>query len=148
MRGPWLSSVFHVMQHTLLYVACFAFLVLGAAYGSAVAALAARWITSKFVLHILVFMEYAAVVADATYLLMHLVRHLVESFGKVMKPQGSGGREEEIARLSRSPATSDDSGSLPPTSLIPRPPENVTQLAAASPPHRVPPPTVTPRSWQ
>lgn len=149
MRGPWLSSVFHVMQHTLLYVACLAFLVLGAAYGSAVAALAERVIPSKFVLHVLVFMEYAAVVADAAYLLMHLVRHLVESFGRVMRSKGPGEREEEVARLSRNPAKSDDNVPLPPTSLISRPsPESTIQSVPASPPHPTFPPIVTPRLWQ
>lgn len=146
MRGPWLSSVFHVMQHTLLYIACFAFLVLGAAYGSALAALAARWIESKFVLHVLVFMEYAAVVADAAYLLMHLVRHLMESFGGVVKSKSSAEHEEDVARLSRNQLRRIDSEPLPPTPLVPRPSsESVTQPSPVAPAHRAPPPTATPR---
>jgi hypothetical protein len=80
MRGPWWYPVWNIAQHTLVYAASFAFLALSAAYGSAITTLVSHVIASKFVIHVLIFLEYAAVAADALIVLGYLIQHLRRGF--------------------------------------------------------------------
>ena len=83
MRRPWWFPVKDLTQHVLPYSTCFVLFVLAAVYGSALIDVASRAIGSKFVLHVLRFLEYAFVVGDAVFLLMHLIKHLWESFERI-----------------------------------------------------------------
>jgi len=47
--------------------------------------MASHVIESKFVLHVLIFLEYAVVVGDAIFILMHLIKHLWESFKRIVR---------------------------------------------------------------
>ena len=85
MRGPWWSPVWYFTQHMLMYSTCFAVLALSAAYGSVLIELASHAIASKFTLYILTFLEYAAVIADAIFILLHLLTHLRETFKRIVQ---------------------------------------------------------------
>ena len=80
MSSAWWKPLWHFAVHTMSYVTLFALLALGAACTSALTALAPRVIESKFVLYVLLFLEYAFFVADAIYVLLTLLRFFLVSF--------------------------------------------------------------------
>lgn len=81
----WWFPARDLTANLLMYAACFALLVVGAVYGTVLITLASRVIASKFILHVLAFLEYAAVVVDGIFILMHLVEHLRESFRRMSR---------------------------------------------------------------
>ena len=85
MSHAWWKPLSRFAVHTLIYVTLFALLVLGAACTSALTALAPRLIESKFVLHVLLFLEYAFVVTDAVCALMYLVKLILVDFRRFIR---------------------------------------------------------------
>ena len=82
---PWWSPVREAAASMLVYAACFSLLVCGAAYGSALTAWASRVIESKFILHALNFLEYAVVVVDGAFILLHPLRHLFKALKRFFR---------------------------------------------------------------
>ena len=85
MPNPLLPAVDDVMRHVFVYSAAFLFFVSAAVYGSVITALASHAITSRFVFHVLVVLEYAIVVGDAVLILLHLVRSVRDSFKRIIR---------------------------------------------------------------
>lgn len=85
MQHPWWSHVWELTCHVLIYSAALTVCVLAAMYGSVIVGLASHAITSKFVLHVLIYLEYAFAVADAAFVLMHAVQHLWQSLRRVIR---------------------------------------------------------------
>ena len=85
MRGPWWYPVWDLLRHTLMYVTFLTLLALSAAYTSAITVLVSHVLSSKFVIHILIFLEYAAVVVEALFVLEYLFRHLRMTFKRMMQ---------------------------------------------------------------
>ena len=85
MRGPWWHPVLALMQHTLVYVTSLSLLAVSAAYTSEITVLVSHVVPSKFVIHILVFLEYAAVVVEALFVLEYLFKRLRMTFKRMMQ---------------------------------------------------------------
>ena len=85
MQRPWWSTAKELASHVLMYSAALTVLVLAAMYGSAIVALASHLIESQLVLHVLMFLEYALLIADAIFILAHVVQHIWESFRRILR---------------------------------------------------------------
>ena len=85
MRAPWWHPVLALMRHTLLYVTSLSLLALSAAYTSEITVLVSQVVPSKFVIHILVFLEYAAIVVEALFVLEYLFKRLRMTFKGMMQ---------------------------------------------------------------
>jgi len=83
--GRWWYPARDFAANMLMYAASFALLVMGAMYGTVLITFASRVIASKFILDVFVFLEYAAVLVDGIFILMHLYEHLREGFRRVIR---------------------------------------------------------------
>jgi hypothetical protein len=83
MRVPWWHPVWDLTRHALVYATSLALLALSAIYGSAITLLVSQFSGPKFVVHVLNFLEYAAVVVDALLILAYLIQHLRRSFKRM-----------------------------------------------------------------
>ena len=85
MQHPWWRPAWTLAEKVLINGACLALLVLAAVYGSFLISLASHAITSKFVLGVLVTLEYAVIVGDAAFILMGVVEHVWRALKRVMQ---------------------------------------------------------------
>ena len=85
MHGPWWHPVLALVQHALVCVTSLALLALSAAYASEITVLVSHFVPSKFVIHIMIFLEYAAMVVEALFVLEYLFRHVRMTFRRMMQ---------------------------------------------------------------
>lgn len=85
MQHRWWHSVRHVIEDS--FASTFRFIVLTAAAvcTSRVLKVASPQIQSRFVIYLLLFLEYAMIVSDAIYMLVDLVKPIVEKLRSAMR---------------------------------------------------------------
>ena len=79
MQQPWWSPVRDLTRHVLVYSASLTVFFASTLFGSMLSSMAGHVLFSKFPLHVLRFLEYAAVVFDALAVFVFMVRDLLKS---------------------------------------------------------------------
>ena len=77
MQHPWWLPVRDLARHALGNSMLLLVFVIALVYGSMLDSLAARVLNSKFSLHVLRFLEYAAVVCDAMFILVSMTSVII-----------------------------------------------------------------------
>lgn len=77
MQRPWWLPVRDLTRHVLVYSTLLMVFVVALVYGSMLNSLAARALDSKFSLHVLGLLEYAAVVCDAMIILVYMASDII-----------------------------------------------------------------------
>ncbi len=85
MQHPWWFPVEEFTQHILIYSALFSLFVLAALYGSAINALLEISIASKFVLHVVLALEYAIAICDAIVILIYMISDVLKGVRRLMR---------------------------------------------------------------
>ncbi len=84
MQHSWWFPVGELTRHIAVYSASFSLLVLAALYGSLVKSLAEHAVSSKFIVHVIVTLEYAMVVCDAITILEMMVNDVRRRLRRLM----------------------------------------------------------------
>lgn len=85
MQHRWWHSVRHVVEDSLASTFRFIVLTAAAVCTSRVLKIAAPQIQSRFVIYLLLFLESAMIVSDAIYMLVDLVKPIVEKLRSAMR---------------------------------------------------------------
>ena len=85
MQHPWWSPVRELARHALVYSALLMVLVIAMIYGSVLSSMAKRLLDSKFSLHVVMFLEYAAVACDATVILIFMTSDILRMVKRQMQ---------------------------------------------------------------
>lgn len=85
MQHPWWSPVRELVRHTLVYSALLMVLVVAMVYGSVLISVAKRLLDSKFSLHVVMFLEYAAVTCDAIVILIFMTGDILRIVKRQMQ---------------------------------------------------------------
>ena len=85
MQHRWWHSVRHVVEDSLASTFRFIVLTAAAVCTSRVLKVASPQIQSRFVIYLLLFLEYAMIVSDAIYMLVDLVKPIVEKLRSAMR---------------------------------------------------------------
>jgi hypothetical protein len=85
MQHPWWSPVEEFTRHILIYSTLLSLFVLAALYGSAINALLESSIASKFVLHVVLALEYAIVVCDAIVIMIYMISDVLKGVRRLMR---------------------------------------------------------------
>ena len=85
MQHPWWSPVEEFTRHILIYSTLLSLFVLAALYGSAINALLENSIASKFVLHVVLALEYAIVVCDAIVIMIYMISDVLKGVRRLMR---------------------------------------------------------------
>ena len=76
MQHPWWSPMQEFVRHTVVYFSAFLLFVLVTVYGSTITARATSAVHSRFIVNVLLSVEYILVVADASAIVLFAVRDL------------------------------------------------------------------------
>jgi hypothetical protein len=85
MQHPWWFPVGELTRHLLAYSASFFLFVLATLYGSAISHIVQNSIDSKFVLQVVIALEYAIVVCDAIIILILMVGDVMKTIRRLMQ---------------------------------------------------------------
>jgi len=83
-RERW-RALWNLVEHSLISTSAFVAVTAMAAFVAKFVAIASTQIESKFVIYVLIFLEYAIVAVDAFCLLMFLVELVIEKLRSSMR---------------------------------------------------------------